>query len=109
MLFNLRKKIFLNFLYFLKKFELLIYDWILSGQTHLWTHHKLYELDLFNKSLSKFKSLIVNYPQLSYKVVNNVYFYMLLKKACHKFLNIHIIFFFIHEKNLKNFFVTFLK
>jgi len=51
----------------IEKFEVLIYDWILSAQTYIWTHYKYHELSLFNKSLVRFKTLVANYPQLSYK------------------------------------------
>ena len=56
------------FLNSFQKFELLIYDWILSSQTHLWTKKRSADLDLFNQTLKKFKKIAVNYPQISYKI-----------------------------------------
>lgn len=52
----------------MQKFELLIYDWILSSQTYLWTKKRSADLDLFNQTLKKFKKIAVNYPQINYKI-----------------------------------------
>jgi hypothetical protein len=52
----------------IQKFELLINDWILSAQTHIWTNHKINDINLFNATLKNFQTLTVNLPDLSYKV-----------------------------------------
>lgn len=51
----------------IQKFELLINDWILSAQTHVWTNHKINDITLFNEALKNFQTLTVNFPELSYK------------------------------------------
>ena len=62
-------RINLKILFFvIKKFELLIYDWILSAQTHLWSKNRILKIDLFNQSLRAFQDSITNCPQLNYKV-----------------------------------------
>ncbi|CAF0984432.1 unnamed protein product [Brachionus calyciflorus] len=54
--------------YLVEKFELLVYDWLLSVQTHLWTKKKINDLSLFNKCLRNFKAKVLDYPELNYKV-----------------------------------------
>ena len=53
--------------YLIEKFELLIYDWILSVQTHLWTQRNMIQVALFNECLSMYQSLISNYSHLNSK------------------------------------------
>jgi hypothetical protein len=51
-----------------EKFEMLIYDWILSSQTYMWSLKQSTELELFNKVLKKFKKAAIRYPQLNCKM-----------------------------------------
>lgn len=51
----------------IQKFELLINDWILSAQTHIWTNHKINDIMLFNEALKNFEALTVYFPELCYK------------------------------------------
>lgn len=53
--------------YLVEKFEILLYDWVLSAQTHVWTKHRLCKVELFNQSLREFQNFLNNYPQLNYK------------------------------------------
>jgi len=50
-----------------KKFKLLIIDWLLSAQSHLWTEHKIIEIGLFNETLKEFQNLIADLPELNFK------------------------------------------
>lgn len=50
------------------KFEMLIYDWLLSAQTHLWSNHQIKDIKLFNETLKNFESFVVNFPELIMKV-----------------------------------------
>lgn len=56
----------------IQKFELLINDWILSAQTHVWTDHKINDITLFNEALNNFQALTVYFPELCYKVCYSV-------------------------------------
>lgn len=51
-----------------EQFELLVYDWILSSQTYLWSAKRSTDLDLFNQAFKRFKKIALNHPQISYKI-----------------------------------------
>jgi hypothetical protein len=50
-----------------EKFKLLINDWLLSAQSHLWTEHSIKDIGLFNQNLKEFQNLIVDLPELNFK------------------------------------------
>lgn len=52
----------------IENFELIIIDWTLSAQTHLWTNYKVKDINFFNVTLKRYRDMICQRPHLNCKV-----------------------------------------